>query len=412
MPRLDSSFVRFLTIQTPMKPFSLIVLSGSLTLAPLFAEAQGASRQTIPYEDLGKVSLGDARIEQLAKQSKEHVLKSAENQIKDSELELLDVEVVLETVPAKADVAPSPSPAPMGQTHCATCHLPSGTADPLPKSTTPLVSTSPKKKHFIYITWGYNRGFHSNSDATFKTASGTFTIHDAVGHDRQSTELLDYIHPERIPIPQYNLKIGYEVNENWDIVAGLDHMKWVFQNDRKYEISGDYNRTVFVPHSSGDPGQLTGLNFDQVKATGDARWLNFEHTDGFNYAHLGAVYKKELWRSKNERFSLGVGGGAGAGLMVPQTTVKFHQDNPSNWQGVDNKFHLAGYGGHADAHLRLGIGNFFMQPTVRGTYIKMENALVNSAGDRLEQTPIGSIQFIVEGGYKIPIGQRKKKKHP
>jgi hypothetical protein len=152
------------------------------------------------------------------------------------------------------------------------------------------------------------------------------------------------------------------------------------------------------------------LNFDQVKATGDARWLSFDHTNGYNYAHLGAVYKKELWRSKNDRFSLGVGGGAGAGLMIPQTTVKFHQDHWWNWEGVDNNFHIAGYGGHADAHVRLGVGNFFMQPSIRGTYIKIDNALVNSAGDRLEHTPIGSIQFIVEGGYKIPIGQRKKRK--
>jgi hypothetical protein len=373
-----------------------------------FAGQQGALRQTVPYEDLEKFSIGDAKIDQLAKQSKEHVLKGAEDQIRADELELLDVELVVET--ASEAVLASPTPGAPGQAHCATCVVPSGNTDPLPKTTTPLISSPPKKKHFVYITWGYNRGYHTKSDATFKTASGTFTIHDAVGHDRPSTELIDYIHPTRIPIPQYNLKIGYEVNENWDIVAGLDHMKWVFQNQRKYEISGDYDRTVFVPHASGDPALLTGLNFDQVKATGDARWLSFDHTNGYNYAHLGAVYKKELWRSKNDRFSLGVGGGAGAGLMIPQTTVKFHQDNWWNWEGVDNNFHVAGYGGHADAHLRLGVGNFFMQPSIRGTYIKIDNALVNSDGDRLEHTPIGSIQFIVEGGYKIPIGQRKKKR--
>ena len=391
-----------------MKAIFYLALSGVYLSPPAIAETQGALRQTIPYEELGKVALGEAKIEELTKKSKDHVLKSSESQIQSGELELLDVEVVVETTPES--VSASPTPTTPGQPHCATCNLPLLSTDPLPKNTTPLVGTPTKKKHYVYITWGYNRGFHSKSDATFKTASGTFTIHDAVGHDRQSTELLDYIHPERIPIPQYNLKIGYEVNENWDIVAGLDHMKWVFQNNRNYEISGDYNRTVFVPHASGDPGLLTGLNFDQVKATGDARWLSFDHTNGYNYAHLGAVYKKELWRSKNDRFSLGVGGGAGAGLMVPQTTVKFHQDSWWNWEGVDNNFHVAGYGGHADAHVRLGVGNFFMQPSIRGTYIKIDNALVNSNGDQLEHTPIGSIQFIVEGGYKIPIGQRQKKK--
>ena len=390
-----------------MKQLSGLILSFFLQMPLVHAGPQAVLRETIPYEELDKVSLSESRIEELTKKSKDHVLKSAENQIVESELELLDVEVVEETVSTPGASSPTPSPA--GQSQCATCHLPTTGVDLLPKSTQPLVNPPPKKKHFVYITWGYNRGIHSKSDATFKTASGTFTIHDAVGHDRQSKDLLDYIHPARIPIPQYNLKIGYEVNENWDIVAGLDHMKWVFQNQRQYEITGDYNRTVFVPHASGDPSLLTGLNFDQVKASGDTRWLYFDHTNGYNYAHLGAVYKKELWRSKNDRFSLGVGGGAGAGLMVPQTTVKFHQDSWWNWQGVDNYFHIAGYGGHADAHIRLGVGNFFMQPSIRGSYIKIDNALVQSKGERLEHTPIGSIQFIVEGGYKIPIGQRKKK---
>ncbi len=372
------------------------------------AESPEALRQVIPFEELDKVSLKDSKIDDLANQSKEHVLKSSENQIQAGELELLDVEVVVETVPVAASA--SPTPVMPGQPHCTTCNIPVVNTNPLPRDASPLVNVPPKKKRFVYITWGYHRGFHTTSDATFKTASGTFTIHDAVGHDRQSKELLDYIHPTRIPIPQYNLKIGYEVNENWDIVAGLDHMKWVFQNDRRYEVTGEYNRTVFVPHPSGDPSLLSGLNFDQVKATGDMRWLYFDHTNGYNYAHVGAVYKKGLWHSKNNRFSLGVGGGAGAGLMIPQTTVKLHQDSWWNWEGVDNNFHIAGYGGHADAHVRLGLGNFFLQPTVRGTYIKIDNALVNSAGDRLEHTPIGSIQFIVEGGYKIPIGQRQKKK--
>ena len=213
---------------------SSILFLALLCSSPI-AHADARQVETVPYEELGKFSISDSVVNRIAMQSKVHVMKSSEGQIYASELELLDVQLVIENT----TVADLPQPSPEGQAHCATCSLPA-TLDPLPPPGIRALPTPvSKKKRFIYITWGYNRGFHSNSDATFKTASGTFTIHDAVGHDRQSTELLDYIHPERIPIPQYNLKIGYEVNENWDIVAGLDHMKCVFQNDRKYEVSGD-----------------------------------------------------------------------------------------------------------------------------------------------------------------------------
>lgn len=367
--------------------------------------------ETIPYEDLEKHDLSDERIEKLSKISKDHILKSSQAQITQEEIELLDVELVLDSPSngedpvLKKEVKKDKSEQPL-------C-IPQPSLSPIQALNQTmeniLTHDPPKKKRYIYFTWGYNRGFHSKSDATFTTNSGTFTIHDAIGHDRPSTDLIDYIHPTHIPIPQYNLRVGYEINEHWDIVAGLDHMKWVFQNQYKYQVTGDYNHTVFVPDPSGDPALLQGLTFDQVKATGDMRWLTFDHTNGYNYAHVGGIYKSNLFTSRNGNFKITSGLGAGAGLMIPQTSVRYHQDGWWNWKSVDNQFHVAGYGAHAEAKLQLGYKNFFLEPVVRGTYIKIDNALVQESGEKLEHTPIGSIQFIVQGGYKIPLSQRKKK---
>jgi len=365
---------------------------------------------TIPYEEIDSNKISDEKIEELSKTSKDHVLKSSENQISESELELLDVEFVLQSSDEIEGEEKKNTPSTYND------------ESPLcfPRNDNPLTNLlsdvqkafpldPPKNKHMIYFTWGYNRNFHSKSDATFTTNSGTFTIHDAIGYDRPSKDILDYVVPSRIPIPQYNLRVGYVVNDHWDIVAGLDHMKWVFQNQFQYEVTGDYNQTVFVPHESGDPTLLTGLTFDQVKETGDMRWLKFDHTNGYNYAHLGGIYKTNLFESRNGDFKIDSGLGAGAGLMIPQTTVKYHQGTWWNLQGVDNQFHVAGYGGHAEAKLQFQYKNFFLEPVVRGTYIKVSNALVQESGEKLEHTPIGSIQFIVQGGYKIPLSQRKKK---
>jgi hypothetical protein len=366
--------------------------------------------EVVPYEKLESHQLGDAKIDELSEVSKNHVVKSAEQNILPEEIELIDVELVYESDPIPLVQSPSTESKEMSAETPLCFPQNTNPIEKLTKQVDDILKTDPpKKKRYIYFTWGYNRGFHSKSDATFTTKDGTFTIHDAVGYDRPSKDYRDYLYPERIPIPQYNLRVGYKLNEKWDIVAGLDHMKWVFDNKVKYEISGDYNHTLFVPHDSGDPALLTGLTFDQVKQTGDARWLSFEHTNGYNYAHLGAVYKTNLFTSKNGNFKIETGLGAGAGLMIPQTTVKYHQDGWWNWQGVDNNFHIAGFGAHGEAKIQFEYKNFFIEPVVRGTYIKVSNALVQNSGERLEHTPIGSIQFIVQGGYKIPIKERKKR---
>lgn len=370
--------------------------------------------ETIPYEKVHEHNLTDATIDKLAEVSRNHVILSANEYILKEDLELMDVELVI-----KDEVPPLPT-----QTSdlfqrkqpmlTPTCFNPA--PSPILNFSSDvgkiLNENKPKPKRYIYFSWGYHRGWHSKSDATFKTGEGTFTVHGAIGHDRPSKDPKDYYIPSRISIPQYNLRIGYEVNDHWDIVTGMDHMKWVFQNNNKYQFSGDYNHILYVADPSGNPHLLQGLTFDQVKASGDARWLAFEHTNGYNYAYLGAVYKTNLFTSRNKDFKISTGIGAGAGLMIPQTSVHFHQDSWWNWEGVDNNFHIAGYGGHAEAKVQFAYKNFFLEPMVRGTVIKIDNALVNGSGASLEHTPIGSIQVMFQGGYKIPLKERQKKRLP
>lgn len=373
-------------------------------------ETQGSVVVVVPYENFGQYQLGDQQVDKLAEISKNHVIGSSENQITKDELELIDVELVFEGEPFKIKTETSFSEQKIIASPLCLRPVQKSPLSILDSELENIFQTQkPKSKRKIYFSWGYNRNFHTKSDATFHTKEGTFTIHDAVGHDRPSYDWKDYVYPTRIPIPQYNLRVGYELNDHWDIVAGLDHMKWVFQNQLKYEVTGDYNHTVFVPHESGDPALLQGLTFDEVKQNKDMRWLTFDHTNGYNYVHLGGIYKVNLLTSKNSNFKIDAGVGGGFGLMIPQTSVRYHQDGWWNWDVVDNQFHIAGGGVHGEAKLQFSYKNFFLEPVVRGTYIKINNALVQSSGERLEHTPIGSVQFIVQGGYKIPLKERKKR---
>jgi hypothetical protein len=262
----------------------------------------------------------------------------------------------------------------------------------------------------IYFVWGYNRAFHGNSDMTYSTSEGTFTVHDAQGVDRPSPfDPKIYFNPTTLSIPQYVVKVGYMFDEKWGVELSQDHMKWVFVNDATYEVSGDFSPTVYVT----EEGQQwpVAQNFDQIKESGNMTWLTAEHSDGYNYVNVSAVYNLKVFETKNEVFRIDLRPNAGFGLMVPKTKVMMHRDQMWSWQGLDNKFHIAGFGAHVETKLRLTFfRNFFVEAAARGTYIKINDALVNGTNDRMWQTAIPSLQLYGAAGFSIPIGGSKKKK--
>ena len=268
--------------------------------------------------------------------------------------------------------------------------------------------------HQIYFAWGWNRGYHSNTDVKFTTPDGTFTIHDTVGKDRPSPfDPKIYFNPTTLSIPQYNMEIGVMFNEKWGLELKQDHMKLVFDNSRPYEITGDYNHQVVVTneHPTSEWDQQIPVDFSVAKANKDATWLQFEHSDGYNYASVGAVYNQRLYQTKNEKFKIDSRFGAGAGLMVPKTKVMMHQDRQWNWEGLDNKFHIAGGGVHGEAKLRFTFwDSIFLQAATRGTYIKVKDALVDGTESRMEHIqPIASVQFMGQIGYTHTFKPKKKK---
>ena len=78
--------------------FSLLIVSSSLW-AQDPPKAEIPPVEVIPYEKLAEHDLSDEKIDQLSALSKNHVIKSSENQITKDELELVDVELVYEQEP-------------------------------------------------------------------------------------------------------------------------------------------------------------------------------------------------------------------------------------------------------------------------------------------------------------------------
>jgi hypothetical protein len=249
----------------------------------------------------------------------------------------------------------------------------------------------------FYASWGFNRGYHAKADATFHTPDGHFTIHDAHGNDRPSKDFSSYFLSSKA---QYNVRFGRFVSERWAIEGGTDHMKWVFDPTRSYVISGDYSRDVWAS------GQL--VTFDTAKQNQDASFVNFEHTNGYNYLHASAQYYFPVYVSDNKNWSVQVAGGAGVGMFVTKTRVEI-SDQAFNAPRIDdNEFSVAGYGAHLEGKLRGRYKNFYVEAASRHVQGRISNGPFLGDIGRITHS-IYSRQLMISAGAEFRFKKKKNR---
>ena len=215
----------------------------------------------------------------------------------------------------------------------------------------------------FYIFWGGNRDFYTNSDITFTGKDYKFTLENVEAHDKPKGYHVDYVNPARMTIPQTNFRMGYFINDHYNISLGLDHMKYVMTQNQVVTYTGDY--------------QNEGTNFygetlpnGQVLLTED--FLTFEHTDGLNYINSEFCRVDDISKlfgiRNTDKFQINLTEGLGAGLLYPKTNAKLMQ------QERHDDFHVAGYGISAKAGLNFTFYKyFFIQTEIKGGYINMNS---------------------------------------
>lgn len=191
------------------------------------------------------------------------------------------------------------------------------------------------RKGSMFVFWGWNRAAFSKSDIHFKGADYDFQLENVVAHDRQTDfSFYDYFHPLRVTIPQTNVRIGYFVTDDIAVVAGLDHMKYVMDQDQTVNFKGHI----------GNPTYAAKVINGKINLS-DAEFLQFEHTDGLNYIHVGAEKYKHLYDAKNIDIEYALGGGVG--VLFPKSNVTLMQFPRSD------RFHLAGMGADVRANINF-----------------------------------------------------------
>lgn len=253
-----------------------------------------------------------------------------------------------------------------------------------------------ENKGKFYVYWGWNNSQYTKSDIRFVGENYDFTLQDVAAHDRQSSFGMKYFNPSTMTIPQYNFRLGYFFHNNWNISFGIDHMKYVMDQNQVVKMNGKIN----------DGSEFDGTYTNQdMKLT--ENFLTFEHTDGLNYANLEIRRFDNILHfpiSKNGKgIDVNITEGIGGGILYPKTNTQL-MGRPRY-----DEFHLSGFsiGGMVGINFTFW-DYFFIQAELKGGYIDMNDIrTTENKADKAKQRFAYSQQNLVFGAI-IPVFTPKK----
>ena len=230
------------------------------------------------------------------------------------------------------------------------------------------------RKGQFFASWGWNRESYSKSDIRFKGDNYDFTLRDVVADDKPNPFGIKFFSPGDITLPQTNFTLGYFFKDNYNIVIGFDHMKYVMRQNQDVIVNG--NIQVGSPDFDGAyNNQLTTLTEE---------FLQFEHTDGLNYAFIGVNRFdnfNDLLRINTPKFEVNLEEGLSVGLLYPRTNTTLLGKERYD------EFHVSGYGLSAKVGLNLTFfKHFFLQTDFKVGYINMQDIrTTQSTSDKASQ---------------------------
>jgi len=267
-----------------------------------------------------------------------------------------------------------------------------GSSDPRTIETRELFDR--KGTGFVY--WGYNRAAYGNSDIRFWGDGYDFSINNVRATDQPVTNVLTYIKPSTISVPQFNFRLGYYLNDKTFLMLGWDHMKYgivkqtthltgqVTKDNNEGKNIGTYSNTE-VEVGESDETRPYGVSIMDSLPHGFV--AAFEHCDGLNDVAIEIGRIEQLWMSCNRRDALSVVGSIGFGGVVPDSDADVLGYPPKHdMDGGKKAFHLAGYSFSASIGLQFDFfKHFFLQGRVRAGYINLPDINTTTTGGRASQ---------------------------
>lgn len=209
-------------------------------------------------------------------------------------------------------------------------------------------SKDSQAKRAMFVYWGYNRSFYTDSKISFFGPGYDFSLAGVQATDRPSPEFKTYVDPSTLTVPQFNARIGFNFKKKWALSFGYDHMKYVMVHGPTYLLSGKIN-----------PGIDLATNWSGVynaePVTFDDSTFHYENTNGMNYIRAEISHIDKLVRASNA-FAIYSVSGLGAGLVLNYNDFTF--------AGEKSMTTLSMSGVGASAHLGIRFEffrHFFLQ---------------------------------------------------
>lgn len=229
----------------------------------------------------------------------------------------------------------------------------------------PLKYTQQNKGKFFFY-WGGNRETYTKSDINFSGTNYNFTIENATANDKPKGWHIDYFNPARMTIPQTNFRMGYFISHKYAVSIGIDHMKYVMNQNQTTNIKG------YINLEEDELAAIHNGNYNNTPKVLTEDFLTFEHTDGLNYINAEfARYddvSKWIGLPNTDKFQINTVGGLGAGVLYPKTNAKVLSKTRYD------DFHISGYGVSAKLGLNFTFfKHFFVQTELKGGFIDMDD---------------------------------------
>ena len=247
------------------------------------------------------------------------------------------------------------------------------------------------RKGSFFASWGWNRDSYGKSDITFTGDNYNFTLNDVKADDKPNPFGIKFISPAHLTLPQTNYRLGYFIKDNYNVILGVDHMKYVMRPNQ--EVSIDGNIHVGNANYDGD------YNGETIQLSKD--FLMFEHTDGLNYIFVGINrfdnFNKFLG-IRTDKFEINLEEGVDFGVHMPRSNTTLLEKERYD------EFHLAGFGFSMKAGLNLTFfKHFYLQSDFKYGYVSMPDIrTTNSKNDRAKQN-FSFFESIYSFGYRFRI---------
>lgn len=207
-------------------------------------------------------------------------------------------------------------------------------------------------KGTLFFYWGYNRSFYTKSNIQFQGSGYDFTMAGARAHDNPSKLGWHYLNPKSLTVPQFNIRIGYYIKNNWAISFGYDHLKYIFADQNQVRLSG------YIEPGLDTESNLSG-NYDNADYTTDRTNFHYENSDGLNYLRFELTRSYQWYKTKSGWFGFTTNASASAGALLSYNDFRFAGQNDMR------TISLSGYG--LSAHLGLRF-EFFQHVFLQANY--------------------------------------------